>query len=361
MKVLIVHPDLKETGGVSHYFNVAKKYFSNDMRYFTIGRRENENLFSKCSRVFKDYLFFAKEIFFNRYDVIHVNPSLNFKSITRDTWFVILSIVSGSKVIVFFHGWNVDFADKIKSFWLLAFKLFYDRSSGIIVLSAKFKKWLIERGFRQHIFTEFVPVDDSLLNGFDSQEHIVKRMNGTTFKILYLSRIIKDKGICETIEAFKMLSERYARMELFIAGDGEDLPKVKEYVYKAKLKNVTIAGFITGADKVRVLSESNIYCFPSYYGEGMPTSVLEAMAFGLPIVTRPVGGLADFFENGVHGFISERKDSEVFAEFIEKLYLDKDLYKKISNFNYAYAQNNFLASKVVGRLEDIYRKVYEGA
>ncbi len=86
----------------------------------------------------------------------------------------------------------------------------------------------------------------------------------------------------------------------------------------------------------------------------MPTSVLEAMAFGLPVITRPVGGLKDFFINGEHGFMTESKDPEIIAGLIEKIIPDKGLWKRISINVHEYAKERFMASMVAKRLEDIY-------
>lgn len=76
--------------------------------------------------------------------------------------------------------------------------------------------------------------------------------------------------------------------------------------------------------KIETFISHDIYCFPTY-GEGMPVSLLEAMAFGFPVVTRPVGGIKDFFENGKHGFLTNSKDPEIFAELIEK-FLKNDIF-----------------------------------
>ena len=120
---------------------------------------------------------------------------------------------------------------------------------------------------------------------------------------------------------------------------------------------VTFTGYVRGGAKKSLFEESHVYCFPTYYGEGNPVSVLESMAFGLPVITRPVGGIADFFEPGKHGFITESKDPTVIASYIEKLYLDRELYKNISLYNYQYAKERFWASKVTERLEKIYADV----
>ena len=155
-----------------------------------------------------------------------------------------------------------------------------------------------------------------------------------------------------------VLQSKFSNIQLIIAGDGLELQNAKNYVKKNNVSNVVFTGYVRGGGKRKLFEDSYLYFLPTYE-EGMPCSVLEAMAFGLPIVTRPAGGIVDFFENGKHGFIDESKDFSVFANYIEKLLLDKELYKKISLYNYKYAQERFLASKVVEGIEKIYREVWQ--
>ena len=89
----------------------------------------------------------------------------------------------------------------------------------------------------------------------------------------------------------------------------------------------------------------------------MPTAVLEAMVFGLPVVSRSVGGLKDFFINGKFGYITESRDPSVFAALIEKLIADRHLMTKMSVNCHNYAKKRFMASMVTARLENIYREV----
>lgn len=83
----------------------------------------------------------------------------------------------------------------------------------------------------------------------------------------------------------------------------------------------------------------------------MPTSVLEAMAFGLPVVTRPVGGLVDFFEDGKMGYLVESLDATDFAEKVLDLIEGIDKARAMSVYNWGYARQHFLASKVAKELE----------
>ena len=89
----------------------------------------------------------------------------------------------------------------------------------------------------------------------------------------------------------------------------------------------------------------------------MPTSVLEAMAYGLPVVTRPVGGLKDFFEDGKMGYITESLAPSVFAEAVEKLIREPETCRRMGRYNREFAHEHFAASRVAERIKRIYHEV----
>ena len=82
---------------------------------------------------------------------------------------------------------------------------------------------------------------------------------------------------------------------------------------------------------------------------------IEAMAMGLAVVTRPVGGIKDFFEHVKMGFLTESVDPSVFADFIENLCSDYELVKTMSQYNHEFASQHFLASIVVDKMENDFR------
>ena len=84
------------------------------------------------------------------------------------------------------------------------------------------------------------------------------------------------------------------------------------------------------------------------------------MAFGLPVITRPVGGIKDFFINGVHGFIAESKSVDVFVELVKQLITDVELFNKISLHNYSFAKEYFIGSKVALRVQAVYSELLKG-
>lgn len=88
----------------------------------------------------------------------------------------------------------------------------------------------------------------------------------------------------------------------------------------------------------------------------MPTVVLEAMAFGLPVMTRYVGGLCDFFEDGKMGRITNSCNPADFASMIEPFINDENYTKEVSLYNHEYALKHFMASKVGRKIEQLLRQ-----
>jgi glycosyltransferase involved in cell wall biosynthesis len=234
------------------------------------------------------------------------------------------------------------------------FRIIYFKADSIIVLSSNEKDIIKSWGYKKPIFIESTVVDDSLIKHISKEFLNTKYTNIHNYKLLFLSRIEKTKGIYETIDAYSLLKEKFNSLQLIIAGVGSELNNVKEYVQNHNISDINFEGFVEGNHKIDVFKKSHIFIFPSY-SEGMPSAVLEAFAFGLPVITRKVGGLVDIFQNKKNGFITESKNPIEFANYIERLLTDNNLMKKISLYNYNYAQNNFISPVVVKRLETIYK------
>lgn len=314
-----------------------------------------ENIIIKL-RLILYLLEFPYKLIKHKVDIVHSNPSLAFIPLIRDGLFVFLSSLFRKKIIVFIHGWRVEDEEKITNnrIMLYLFNKVFNKADIIVVLSRSFKKKLRKMGIETKIVVETTMVDNNLIGRFDIWDKLKNECNKKKIIILFLARIVKSKGIFETVESLVILNRKYKNIELVIAGDGEDLLSLKNYVKSNNISNVRFIGYVRGDEKRNAFLYSDIYLFPTYYPEGMPITVLEAMAFGLPVVTRPVGGLRDFFENGKHGFITDSKSPEDIAYLIEKLIRNIDLRRKISIYNYEFTRKKFLSSAVTKRIESIY-------
>lgn len=349
-------------GGIAHSYLSIKNKFSKDVEYFTVGNRTprgKKNLYKTLLRILSDYWGFFLKVRNGEYDIVHLNPSLNHKSVIRDGFFIILSKFAGTKVIVNFQGWDDKVERLIKRWFLFLFRMTYFRSDAIIVQASEFRDKLVSWGYRKEVFLVTTIVDDELIQDIEIPKVIEQKLRSTNITLLFLSRIAKDKGIYEALETYKILKNKYPNLKMIFAGDGPDLESLKKLVFNQNLQHVEFLGYIGGQKKRDAFTRSDIYIFPTFHREGMPTAVLEAIVSGLPVVTRSVGGIKDFVKNGKMGFVTRSEEPMEFARLVEILIKEGNLRKKISLYNHEYGKENFTASRIARRLEKIYCTISE--
>jgi glycosyltransferase involved in cell wall biosynthesis len=137
-----------------------------------------------------------------------------------------------------------------------------------------------------------------------------------------------------------------------VVGNGKALKQAVDFANNNELQNVEFLGALSGEDLISVFRESDIYILPTW-GEGMPVSASEAMAFGPPVNTRPVGGIVDYYETPQMEYLIGSKSENEFYDAILQLLSDKGRLAEISRYNHQYALRNFAAFKVAGTLESV--------
>ena len=340
--IIITLSKLSSPSGVSSFWNAVLPFFyklkSINTNTFEIGGH-GINIFA----ILLDQWNF-KKILNNEIDLVILNPSLGFRSFFRDGLFAKQLVKKKVPFVVFFHGWDLEFEKRVSKRYVKFFLNSIGKAEKIFVLSCDFKIKLLEWGYNGDILVETTTVDSKLLVGYDYSQN---DKNNEKIKILFLSRLLKEKGIYETIEAFKQLRKKYQSIELTIAGDGSEYEKLKEFV---KYDNhIEMTGHVEGKQKIDLFKKCHIYCLPSYT-EGLPISVLEAMAFGLPIITSSVGGLKDFFQDGEMGYFVEPKNSKQLEGKLNLLLSDKNQMAEMGMYNFNYAHNNLISPMVAKRL-----------
>ncbi len=345
MKVLINTPSLKFCGGVANHFMGLKSYWGENVIYNTVGKRHLNSPIETMLIAPFDVLKFVFRLITFRPDFVMVNPSLAPRAIKRDCFYLRVARFFGIKTSVMFHGFHEESVADIKSVIVETM----NKTSVIFVLAEAFKKTLREWGVTTPIEMTTTKVDDNLLNDFSINTRI-----GEVKNIVYIARVTKEKGIFITLDVFALLSKRHPELRYTVVGTGNDWEEAKRYASEHNIPNITFTGLCTGNELITQFKEADLYLFTSYH-EGMPTSVLEAMAFGLPIVTRPVGGLVDFFDEHM-GSMVDSYEAEDFIPAISRMIEDKEYTKEISNYNYQYAKNRFYASQVANEMLETIKK-----
>lgn len=351
-KILIVIPDLKGPGGVAHYYRAVLPHLPASAEHLTIGTDYSggKNLPGPV-RLVLDAAAFAKRV--RKYDLIHLNPSLCARCFFRELILLLIAKAAGRQVLVFFRGWDKPFEQTVDRRLKWLFRLGYCRADGFIVLAAEFEAAIRRWGYQGPVFRETTTVDERMLRGFDPSSRV--RAEDGSFTVLFLARVEKGKGVYPAVDAVGRMAD--PRIRFIIGGDGGEKQRLEQYVAEKGYQGIDICGYVRGDRKTALYRQADVFLFPSYYGEGMPNSVLEAMAFGLPVITCPIGGLKDFFEDGRMGFLVPPCDVNEIANSLGRLMNEPLLWSRISGYNAQYAGERFYSARVAVRLLEIYEKV----
>jgi glycosyltransferase involved in cell wall biosynthesis len=135
----------------------------------------------------------------------------------------------------------------------------------------------------------------------------------------------QDKGAFDLINAFADLAaEDRDRVELFLAGNG-DLVAANQLITKLNLTDkITILDWLNPQQRDELLAEADGFILPSY-NEGLPMSMLESMAWGLPVIVTPVGGIPEVIIHQQNGLLVEPGNREQLVAAMQSLIRDEDL------------------------------------
>ncbi len=151
--------------------------------------------------------------------------------------------------------------------------------------------------------------------------------NSENVRFLFISRIMKEKGIEQYLEAAKVIKGKYSNTEFHVLG-------FCEQEYEEQLQKLTKDGIINyhglQKDVIPFLQETSCLIHPSYYPEGMSNVLLEASASGRPSITTNRSGCREIVEDGKTGYIIEIKNSQQLIDKIEEfLKLSNDQRKQM--------------------------------
>jgi glycosyltransferase involved in cell wall biosynthesis len=145
-------------------------------------------------------------------------------------------------------------------------------------------------------------IDLNPFKGYERSNYAISDFS--ELKILFLGAVVKEKGIFDIIEALFELRASNLKISMIFAGDGEDLIEAKNrcaILFSGSKISTSFLGWVDGKEKMQLLNYCNIFLLPSYF-EGLPNSILEAMAVRLPVIATRVGeipSVIDHLKNGI--------------------------------------------------------------
>jgi glycosyltransferase involved in cell wall biosynthesis len=171
--------------------------------------------------------------------------------------------------------------------------------------------------------------------------------------VLFLGRIEAAKGIPELLDAFAGLRPGVPDALLVCAGAGDIEAAARQARRLGLGDSVRFPGWIDGEEKRAWLARAALFVLPSH-AEGLPVSLLEALAAGLPVVASAVGGIPDVVHDGVNGFLVAPGDRVALLRAMGRVLNDAQLGAALGAAGRAAMRARFAPGRVLADLERLY-------
>jgi glycosyltransferase involved in cell wall biosynthesis len=337
MKILRLYPQLPPLkGGMEkHIYELSKYQIGNGdyvINIYNSGKRINKNSqqilpFFKLYKIKKTdieiiiyYIFLIVHLSFKKqnFDVVHIHgdwSSLLFVKLLK-------KLTKAKIVVLSLHGQLTEkythqrlLPNLVQDIDLI-FSTGYDTAKELERLSGK-KVIVQPSGISEIFFEEFE-----------------KKYENDKFTIVTVANLFPKKNIELVLEIAKELKE----CKFVIVGDGTHRSVLENIINIQNILNVELVGFKSSKEVREYYQQSDCYLLTSF-AEGTPTSALEAMACGLPIVSSNAGGLGNIVKEYENGFVINDFDKSRYIQVLQLLQNDTDLRKKMFEINRALAQH----------------------
>lgn len=351
MRILLIAPDRSVKGGIT---TVVEGILASDLaeKHELVHISSHRDDLTKPGKLWyglKAYAEFAKTSRSFKPDLVHIHSSFG-ASFFRKAVFMILCRWSGIKQINHIHGADFDsFYTSSGGLKKRIVRWVYGKPDATIVLSKEWEERIIAITSRSKVFClnnfAVLPDGDSI--------SIIDQYSERQNAVLFLGEVGKRKGAYDIPGIVERVAKRVPDAHFIIAGNGEVEAVSEILAGKGLSSNVTFTGWIGPDQKKSFLLRSRVYLLPSY-NEGLPMSILEAMGFGLPIVSTYVGGIPELVMPGENGFLYQPGDIEGMSNGIIELLQNQQRSLEVSGNNRRKIEKDYSLEVYAQKLDRIY-------
>jgi glycosyltransferase involved in cell wall biosynthesis len=264
-----------------------------------------------------------------------------------DGAYVLLARLRGVPVVLHIHGARFDrFLDGLSPLSRSLARCIARRATRVVVLSAEWKQNLRERLPGAHVTI----IENGVAEPLPFEGH---KMPGE-ISVLFLGNLCQRKGVWDLVDCAQALPPG---VRVVLVGGEEDPGIAKalqgHLVREGLQDRVKLVGPVVGEAKMRWLRGADMFVLPSY-AEGVPISMLEAAAVGLPLIVTPVGGIASVLSDGEHAIFVQPGDREALVKAISHLAQTPSLRSTLG----AAARAHVLATYGIERSAEKYLHLY---
>ena len=197
-------------------------------------------------------------------------------------------------------------------------------------------------------------------SGVDIKTYTVLPEKCGVVTVVLVSRMLRDKGVVEFVEAAKSLKLDGVKARFILVGDPD--PENPAGIPESQLLQWHESGVVEWRgycqDMLGIFSDAHVVCLPSYR-EGAPKVLIEAAACGKPIVTTDVAGCREVVRHGDTGFLVPPRDSRALADALRTLIRDPQLRISMGQKGRAFAESELSLEKVINENLKLYEKLLD--
>lgn len=267
----------------------------------------------------------------------------------------------GVKVVHTFHGIHVEkYGALFKMLYCLIEHILRCLTDRFICVSQSEKAEALRLGFASEKRTQVIcnGIDPDLFDQISIDREIYLKKFGfpsQSYVVGTVARLEPIKGLCYLLPAFAELVKKHPQCRLLLVGDGPDRKDTEAQIRELELgQTVCLAGF--RHDLPQLLKLFDLYVSTSLK-EGLPYTLLEALAAGTPVVATNVAGNRDVIRNGKNGFLVPAKETHILAKTMEKALEDPELCNQYITNGKKSVRASFTEERMVRQLFDMYRTV----
>ncbi|HET9651080.1 MAG TPA: glycosyltransferase family 4 protein, partial [Usitatibacter sp.] len=223
-------------------------------------------------------------------------------------------------------------------------RFFLDRAACVVVVSERWCAWMHRVTRNPRVVVIENPVETAAAIGKPGRQPAL---------VAFAGRYAESKGILDLLAAFARLAPLQRDLRLECAGAG-DAGRVAAHACELGVGDrVVLHGWLGADERERLLARATVFVLPSH-AEGLPMSVLEAMAAGCPVIASAVGGVPDLVVDGVNGVLVPPGDAQALAAAIHRVLRDPALAARLARAARETVAQRFAPERSLAPLEALY-------
>jgi glycosyltransferase involved in cell wall biosynthesis len=291
------------------------------------------------------YVIFLVIVKLNVVETYYATMSTSKFGFVRDLLSVSIAKLLRKKVILHLHGGGFEeFYQNSSKVLKCLIRFNLKNTDKIIVLGELLKEQFYCVG--PFVKKKLVVVPNGLTLGVaEPERHVKSFKKGESIRLLYLSSLMPSKGYVEVIRALEELNEEDTSKQYHldlcgsfvdaITEESSELSNEQELLEYIQVNGLSECihyhGLVTGRQKEKLLEKAHIFLLPTYYPwEGQPLSIIEAMAYGTPVISCQHKGIPEMLEDGTNGFFVQPQNARDIADKCLKLCSEVSFYESLS-------------------------------